>query len=196
MVKFQSREITDIAAVFCNWNNTTCFSVFERKREERDWGKLVLSFGDEIERQYYRTRRSHSHSCSRYDFLCDKISLEDYSLAILGVIFYWICFSFVLQQFVEEKMVGMMKNIPLCFSFLDLQGLVNFSVFWNIFSLHMNLVTKHTRSDIALLMTVTFHYSLWTFLPVGKTELAKQVARCLHKDNRKVVQDFFSIVFG
>ena len=31
------------------------------------------------------------------------------------------------------------------------------------------------------------------FLPVGKTELAKQVARCLHKDNRKVVQDFFQL---
>ena len=34
--KFQLREITDIAAVFCNLNDTTCFSVFERKREERD----------------------------------------------------------------------------------------------------------------------------------------------------------------
>ena len=88
MVKFQLREITDIAAVFCNWNDTTCFSVFEREREERDWGKLALFFGDEIEREYHRTRRSHSHSCCRYDFLCDKISLEDYSLAILGVIFY------------------------------------------------------------------------------------------------------------
>ena len=38
-------------------------------------------------------------------------------------------FFICLQQFVEEKMVGMMKNIPLCFSFLDLQELVNFGAF-------------------------------------------------------------------
>ena len=38
-------------------------------------------------------------------------------------------FFICLQQFVEEKMVGMMRNIPLCFSFLDLQELVNFGAF-------------------------------------------------------------------
>ena len=38
--------------MFCNLNDTTCFSVFEREREERDWGKLALFFGDEIEKEY------------------------------------------------------------------------------------------------------------------------------------------------
>ena len=40
-----------------------------------------------------------------------------------------------------------------------------------------------------------FHSSLWLFFPVGKTELAKQVARYLHKDNKKVVQVFFKLYF-
>ena len=40
-----------------------------------------------------------------------------------------------------------------------------------------------------------YHYSLLLFLPVGKTELAKQVARYLHKDNKKVVQVFLKLYF-
>ena len=40
-----------------------------------------------------------------------------------------------------------------------------------------------------------FHHSLCLFLPVGKTELAKQVARYLHKDNKKVVQVFLKMYF-
>ena len=55
-------------------------------------------------------------------------------------------------------MVGMMKNIPLCSSFLDLQGLVNlFS--WNKDSVYIFEFThiKHAQSDITfnLLMTGT-----------------------------------------
>ena len=53
-------------------------------------------------------------------------------------------------------MVGMMRNIPLCFSFLDLQGLVNlFS--WNKDSVYIFEFThiKHAQPDITLLMTVT-----------------------------------------
>ena len=129
IVKFQVREITDIAAVFCNWNDTTCFSVYEKEREERDWGKTALSFGDEIEREYCWTRRSHSHSCCKYDFLCNKISFGRLQFGKFENNILLNLFFICLQQFVEEKMVGMMKNIPLCFSFLDLQGLVNFSAF-------------------------------------------------------------------
>ena len=53
-------------------------------------------------------------------------------------------------------MVGMMKNIPLCFSFLDLQGLVNL-LSWNKDSVCTFEFThiKHGQSDITLLMTVT-----------------------------------------
>ena len=52
-------------------------------------------------------------------------------------------------------MVGMMRNIPLCFSFLDLQELVNL-LSWNRLSYTFELThIKHAQCDIALLMTVT-----------------------------------------
>ena len=36
MAKFQLKEKTGSAAVFCDSNDTNCFSVYEREREERD----------------------------------------------------------------------------------------------------------------------------------------------------------------
>ena len=115
----------------------------------------MLSFGDEIERQYYRTRRSHSHSCCKYDFLCNKISFGRLQFGKFKNNILLNLFFICLQQFVEEKMVGMMRNIPLCFSFLDLQELVNL-LSWNRFCYIFELThIKHAQSDIALLMTVT-----------------------------------------
>ena len=173
MAKFQLKEKTGSAAVFCDWNDTTCFSVCEREREERDWGKTALSFGDEIEREYCWTRRSHSHSCCKYDFLCNKISFGRLQFGKFENNILLNLFFICLQQFVEEKMVGMMKNIPLCFSFLDLQGLVNL-LSWNKDSVCTFEFThiKHGQSDITLLMTVTllrFSYNRFLELCIWKS---------------------------
>ena len=132
MVKFQLRKKTDIAAVFCNWNDTNCFWVFEREREERDWGKLALSFGDEIEREYYRTRRSHSHSCCRYNFLCDK------SVRKTTVWQFWKLYStesvFHLFTAIRRRENGWYdEEHPLVFLFLGSSGIGKFRCFFGTY---------------------------------------------------------------
>ena len=96
----------------------------------------MLSSGDEIKGEHFWTRRSHPHGFCRYDFQCDKISLGRLQFGKFMDNILLNQFFLCLQQFVEEKLVGVTRKIPLCFYFLDLPALVNL-LSWNTFSLRI-----------------------------------------------------------
>lgn len=85
-------------------------------------------------------------------------------------------------------MAGMMKSIPLCFYFLVPRESV--SIKNSSCSYNAKCIVKHLKNSSFNHHSPAFHFELacLIFFLAGKTELAKQVARYLHKDNKKVHQ--------